>query len=69
MPNAVTFLIIPLRANVTCIQRRVEAYYNGWTTSHWPEDCTSTGARKQVSNVFKPPELTAEQKDLIPLLQ
>jgi len=49
------------------IEKRITAYKKGLTTSHWPEECNTPSARSN-SKPYKPIELTAEQKELIPLL-
>jgi len=46
---------------------RVMCYKTGQTTSHWPEDVSVASVRKYHEKGFKPPELTEEQKKLIPL--
>jgi len=45
---------------------RVEAFYQGLTTSHWPEECVTLNARKN-SKHYVPPVLTDNQKKLIPM--
>lgn len=56
-----------IRAAPEVIEQRVEAYKNGWTTSHWPEGCISKGVRGRKVPDYTPVELTPEQKSLIPI--
>eukprot|EP01090_Pellita_catalonica_P001962 TRINITY_DN11658_c0_g1_i1.p1 TRINITY_DN11658_c0_g1~~TRINITY_DN11658_c0_g1_i1.p1 ORF type:complete len:342 (+),score=40.34 TRINITY_DN11658_c0_g1_i1:31-1056(+) len=46
---------------------RIQAYKQGNTTSHWPEECTTASVRKNRKRGYVPPQLTAEQKTLIPI--
>jgi len=46
---------------------RIEAYKEGLTSSHWPEDCVTENARKNHREDYVPPTLTPDQKKLIPL--
>ena len=48
------------------LAKRQDAYYQGHTTSHWPEECLS-GLRKNTNDNYKPPVLTEAQQKLIPL--
>jgi len=45
---------------------RINAYYTGQTTSHWPEECSTPLSRKN-NKPYKAIALTKEQKALIPL--
>jgi len=49
------------------IVERQEIFKLGITTSHWPEESVSSGARRTSSQNFKPPVLNENQKSLIPL--
>jgi len=49
------------------ISERIEAYKQGQTTSHWPEDCVTQNARKNKSEEYVPLALTPEQRKLIPM--
>jgi len=55
------------RMSATLAERRKQAYFLGWTTSHWPEECVAVSARKKVPANYKPPELTDAQKELLPM--
>eukprot|EP01128_Nolandella_sp_AFSM9_P010366 TRINITY_DN7145_c0_g1_i1.p1 TRINITY_DN7145_c0_g1~~TRINITY_DN7145_c0_g1_i1.p1 ORF type:complete len:352 (-),score=40.65 TRINITY_DN7145_c0_g1_i1:16-1071(-) len=50
--------------------RRINAYKQGHTTSHWPEDVSSSSSRQyKLQQAFVPPQLSAAQMALIPLDQ
>eukprot|EP01126_Amoeba_proteus_P034622 TRINITY_DN3457_c0_g2_i3.p1 TRINITY_DN3457_c0_g2~~TRINITY_DN3457_c0_g2_i3.p1 ORF type:complete len:264 (-),score=59.61 TRINITY_DN3457_c0_g2_i3:52-756(-) len=49
------------------IQKRREAYYKGWTTSHWVDSCSMPRVRRKLSYTYVPTPLNDEQKALIPL--
>jgi len=55
------------RAKHNVIAARIEAFELGLTTSHWPEDCVTASARKNRLEKYAPPELTPEQKKLVPM--
>eukprot|EP01088_Endostelium_zonatum_P007260 TRINITY_DN19479_c0_g1_i1.p1 TRINITY_DN19479_c0_g1~~TRINITY_DN19479_c0_g1_i1.p1 ORF type:complete len:335 (-),score=54.57 TRINITY_DN19479_c0_g1_i1:89-1093(-) len=46
-------------------EKRRKAYLSGETTSHWPEECDSTGRANRGS--YEPIQLTEAQKALIPM--
>jgi len=49
-------------------QKRIQCYEMGMTTTHWPEEANLPGLRKNREGLkFLPPELTPEQKKLIPI--
>jgi len=55
-----------LRPNI--LSNRIQAYKNGDTTSHWPEEVFTPSVRKNASNKdYEPPKLTDALKKLIPL--
>jgi len=55
------------RAKHSIISERILAFKEGMTTSHWPEDCVTQNARKNRKEIYVPPELTPEQRKLIPM--
>jgi len=54
------------RLSSEVIAKRVEAYKQGITTTHWPEECESTGRQNTIVG-YTPTELTELQRQLIPL--
>jgi len=46
---------------------RISCFQTGQTTSHWPEDVKVPPARKNNKTTYNQPNLTEEQKKLIPL--
>eukprot|EP01126_Amoeba_proteus_P002068 TRINITY_DN10652_c0_g1_i1.p1 TRINITY_DN10652_c0_g1~~TRINITY_DN10652_c0_g1_i1.p1 ORF type:complete len:289 (-),score=31.12 TRINITY_DN10652_c0_g1_i1:121-987(-) len=56
------------RAKYSTIAARITAYKEGSTTSHWPEDCFTPSARKNLRSDYIPPVLTPEQRKLIPMV-
>jgi hypothetical protein len=56
------------RLTETVHANRIQAYTNGDTTSHWPEDVFTPSVRKNNDRKnYKPVELTEDQKKLIPM--
>jgi len=50
------------------LQKRIQCYENGQTTTHWPEEANVPSARRNHSDVkYTPIVLSPEQKELIPL--
>jgi len=49
------------------VKARIAAFTEGQTTSHWPEDCLVHEHRRNSRSDYTPPQLTPEQKILIPM--
>eukprot|EP00005_Dracoamoeba_jomungandri_P009297 CAMPEP_0174273026 /NCGR_PEP_ID=MMETSP0439-20130205/53085_1 /TAXON_ID=0 /ORGANISM="Stereomyxa ramosa, Strain Chinc5" /LENGTH=353 /DNA_ID=CAMNT_0015363915 /DNA_START=17 /DNA_END=1078 /DNA_ORIENTATION=- len=48
-------------------EKRVLAFRQGLTSTHWPEECNIARGRKRSLSSYVPPQLSDEQKRLIPL--
>jgi hypothetical protein len=54
------------RLTPNIVYERQEAFRQGHTTSHWPEDCRVAGRINRTPG-YQPPRLSPSQRALIPL--